>query len=46
MTASSSIVIVFVVSVPVVPGVGWWRVIPFPWPTLAINDAIVPVELS
>jgi hypothetical protein len=47
VTASTSTVaVVVVVSASVAPGLRRWQVMTLPRATLAVDDAVVPVELS
>jgi hypothetical protein len=44
--AGAIAVVVVVVSASVAPGLRRWRVVTLPQATLAVDDAVVPVELS
>jgi hypothetical protein len=45
-SASAVVAVVVVVSASVAPGLRRWRVVTLPRAALAVDDAVVPVELS
>jgi hypothetical protein len=44
--SASTVAVVVIVSASVAPGLRRWRVVTLPQATLAVDDAVVPVELS